>query len=83
MIRSNLAGGRGRERRELDNAIPGDDKIYKMHPRKRKKGHDDNIANKSDNSLNHDNLVHKPSLIPQAMKIPGATSAVDKEWDTE
>ena len=34
------------------------------------------------NSLNHDNhcnLAHKPILIPQAMKIPGAKAAVDNE----
>ena len=30
--------------------------------------------------MTHDNLVHKFIPGPQAMKIPDATAAVDKEW---
>ena len=41
--------------------------------------HDDHIATKGDNSLQHYNLVHKFIPMPQAMKIPAA-KAVDKEW---
>ena len=33
------------------------------------------------NSLNHHNLVHKLTLISQAMKIPDAKAAVDTEWE--
>ena len=43
--------------------------------------HEDHIAGKGDNSLQHYNLVHKPILMPQAMKIPAAKAAVDKEWE--
>ena len=32
-------------------------------------------------SLQHYNLVHKYSPLPQAMKIPAAKAAVDKEWE--
>ena len=32
------------------------------------------------NSLSHCNLVHKFIPVPQAMKIPDAKAAVDKEW---
>ena len=32
-------------------------------------------------SLQHYNLVHKFILMPQAMKIPAAKAAVDKEWE--
>ena len=39
--------------------------------------HEDHIAGKGDNSLQHYNLVHKFIPMPQAMKIP----AVDKEWE--
>ena len=39
--------------------------------------HEDRIAGKGDNSLQHYNLVHK--FIP--MKIPAAKAAVDKEWE--
>ena len=34
--------------------------------------HEDHIAGKGDNSLQHYNLVHKFILMPQAMKIPAA-----------
>ena len=42
--------------------------------------HEDHIAGKGDNSLQHYNLLHKYILMPQAMKIPAAQAAVDKEW---
>ena len=34
-----------------------------------------------DNSLQHYNLVHKFTPMPQAMKIPAAKATVDKEWE--
>ena len=43
--------------------------------------HQDHIAGKGDNSLQHYNLVHKFISMPQAMKIPAAKAAVDKEWE--
>ena len=43
--------------------------------------HEDHIAGKGDNSLQQYNLVHKFILMPQAMKIPEAKAAVDKEWE--
>ena len=43
--------------------------------------HEDHIAGKVDNSLPHYNLVHKFIPLPQAMKIPAAKAAVDKEWE--
>ena len=44
------------------------------------KSHEDHIAWKGDNSLQHCNLVHKFIPMPQAMQIPAAKAAVDKEW---
>ena len=44
------------------------------------KGHEDHVAGKGYNSMTHYNLVHKFILVPQAMKIPDAKAAVDKEW---
>ena len=41
--------------------------------------HEDHIAGRGDNSLQHYNLAHKFIPMPQAMKIPTA-KAVDKEW---
>ena len=43
--------------------------------------HQDHIAGKGENSLQHYNLVHKFIPMPQAMKIPAAKAAVDKEWE--
>ena len=37
--------------------------------------HEDHIAGKGDNSLQHYNLVHKFIPMPQAMKIPGSKSS--------
>ena len=43
--------------------------------------HEDHIAGKGENSLQHYNLVHKFIPKPQAMKILAAKAAVDKEWE--
>ena len=43
--------------------------------------HQDHIAGKGENSLQHYNLVHKFIPMPQALKIPAAKAAVDKEWE--
>ena len=43
--------------------------------------HENHIAGKGDISLQHYNLVHKFIPMPQAMKIPAAKAAVDKEWE--
>ena len=41
--------------------------------------HEDHIAGKGENSLQHYNLAHKFIPMPQAMKIPAAKAAVDKK----
>ena len=43
--------------------------------------HEDHIAGKGNNSLQHYKLVHKFIPMPQAMKILAAKAAVDKEWE--
>ena len=43
--------------------------------------HEDHIAGIGDNSLQLYNLVLKFNLVPQAMKIPAAKAAVNKEWE--
>ena len=43
--------------------------------------HEDHIAGKGNNSLQHYNLVHKFIPMPQAMKIPAAKAAAVKEWE--
>ena len=42
--------------------------------------HEEHITGKGQNSVLHHNLVHKFIPKPQAMKIPDAKAAVDKEW---
>ena len=37
--------------------------------------HEDHIAGKGENSLQHDNLVHKVIPMPQAMKNSGSKSS--------
>ena len=44
--------------------------------------HEDHIAGRADNSLQHYNLVHKFIPMSQAFKILAAKAAVDKEWET-
>ena len=43
--------------------------------------HEDHIAGKGENSLQHYNLVHKFIPMLQAMKILAAKAAVDKECE--
>ena len=43
--------------------------------------HEDHIAGKEDNPLQHYNFVHKFIPMLQAMKTPAAKAAVDKEWE--
>ena len=43
--------------------------------------HDNHIAGKGENSLQHYNLSHKFIPVPQVMKIPATKAAVDKEWE--
>ena len=43
--------------------------------------HEDHVAGKGENSVQHNNLVHKFIPMPQAMKIPAAEAAGDKEWE--
>ena len=41
--------------------------------------HEDHIAGKGENSVQHYNLVHKFTPMPQAVKIPAPKTVVDKE----
>ena len=45
------------------------------------RSHEDHIAEKGYNSISHYNLVQKIIPMPQAMKIPDAKAAVDKDWE--
>ena len=43
--------------------------------------HEDHIAGRGNNSLQHHSLVHKFIPMPEAVQIPAAKAAVDKEWE--
>ena len=43
--------------------------------------HQDHMAGKGENSLQHYNSVHKFIPMPQAMNIPAAKAVVDREWE--
>ena len=43
--------------------------------------HEDHVAGRGMNSSSHYNLVNKFILMPQAMKIPDAKAALEKEWE--
>ena len=45
-----------------------------------KRIHEEHVAGKGQNSVLHYNLVYKHIPMFQAMKIPDAMAAVDKEW---
>ena len=45
------------------------------------KSHEDHIEGRGMNSLSHYNLVHKFNPMPQALKIPDAKAAVEKELE--
>ena len=47
----------------------------------RPRNHEDHIGEKGFDSVTHYNLVHKFIPMPQAMKIPDAKAAVDKEGE--
>ena len=42
---------------------------------------EDHVGGKGDKSLQHYNMIHKFIPMPQAMKIPAAKAAVDKQWE--
>ena len=43
--------------------------------------HEDHVAAKGIQFLQHYNLVHRTIPMPRAMKMPAAKAAVDKEWE--
>ena len=45
-----------------------------------RKNHEDHIAGKGLTSMTHDNQVNKFIPVLQAMKIPDAKAALDREW---
>ena len=57
--------------------VEADESTRKRMEGSHRKNHEDHIADRGINSLNHYNLVHKFNPMLQAMKIPGAKAAVE------
>ena len=53
----------------------------KVIPETQNKDHEDHTAERQFNSMSLESLVHKPIPVLQAMNIPDARTAADKEWD--
>ena len=66
---------------EFISSTPEDTEFKETIKNARKHHHEDHIAGKGHNSLQHYNLNHKFIPMPQAMTIPAAKEAVDKEWE--
>ena len=57
------------------------DEFTRMRMGNSKHYHEDHIAGKGDNFITALHFGSEIFLMPQAMKIPAAKSAVDKEWE--
>ena len=75
------SGGSDKNKTKLACILEADESTRMRMGNSIPSNHEDHIAGKGENSLQHYNLVHKFIPMPQAMKIPAAKAAVDKEWE--
>ena len=75
------SGGSDKNKTKLACILAADESTRMRMGNSEPPNHEDHIAGKGENSLQHYNLVHKFIPMPQAMKIPAAKAAVDKEWE--
>ena len=75
------SGGSNKVKTRLACILEADDSMRLRMGESLPNHHEDHIAGKGDKSLQHYNLVHKFIPMPQAMNIPAAKAAVDKEWE--
>ena len=75
------SGGSDKNKTKLACILEANDSTRMRMGNSEPSNHDDHIAGKGENSLQHYNLVHKFIPMPQVMKIPAAKAAVDKEWE--
>ena len=80
-ILKNCGSGGSEEKTKLAWILNADESTRMRMGNSIPSNHEDHIAGKGENSLQHYNLVHKFIPMPQAMKIPAAKAAVDKEWE--
>ena len=75
------SGGSNKNRTKLACILEANESTRMRMVNSEPHNHEDHIAGKGENSLQHYNLVHKFIPMPQAMKIPAAKAEVDKEWE--
>ena len=75
------SGGSNKVKKKLAGILEADESTRLRMGNSAPNYHQDHIAGKGENSLQHNNLVYKFIPMPQAMKIPAAKAAVDKEWE--
>ena len=75
------SGGPDKNKARLACILEADESTRMRMGNSEPPNHEDHIAGKGENSLQHYNLVHKFIPMPQAMKIPAAKAAVDKECE--
>ena len=75
------SGGSDKNKTKLACILEADESTRMRMGNSEPPNHEDHTAGKGENSLQHYNLVHKFIPMPQAMKIPAAKAAVDKEWE--
>ena len=81
MMKSCESGGSDKNKTKLACILEANESTRMRMGNSIPPNHEDHIAGKGENSLQHFNLVHKFIPIPQVLKIPAAKAAVDKEWE--
>ena len=75
------SGGSNKIKTKLACILEADESTRMRMGNSEPSNHEDHIAGKGENSLQHYNLVHKFIPMSQALKIPAAKAAVDNEWE--
>ena len=78
----NTCGTVGPHKTKYACIVEADESTKKRIEGSQSKNHEDHIEGRGLNSLSRYNLVHTCILMPEAMKIPDAKAAVEKEWET-
>ena len=81
MKKNCVSGASNKIKTKLASILEADESTRLRMGESLPKRHEDHIAGKGNNSLQHYNLVHKFISMPQAIKFPAAKAAMDKEWE--
>ena len=81
MMKNCGSGGSDKNKRKLACILEANESTRMRMGNSIPSNHEDHFEGRGENSLQHYNLVHKFIPVRQAMKIPAAKAAVDKEWE--